>query len=325
MNAFIVPIVLVFMNQALPFGDSRIQVVGSPGSGGEGPAWHKDLGLLSSGLKGIHCLSPEGKSSVFLLGAGTNGLAFGPDGHLYACQPEHRRVIRIHPQTKAITLLADQFEGKKFNTPNDLCFDDQGRLYFSDPRYGDKADMQLRDKEGNTIEGVYRLDPDGKMVRVLGREVERANGVLVSRDGKWLFVADNNNDTLGGARKLWRFPRLADGSVNAAKRELVHDWKQGRGPDGLKQDSNGILYVAGGLNKPNPPFEPDVIPGGIFVLDPQKESGKRLITILPIPTDEVTNCAFGGSDLRTLFATGGGVLYSIRTEAPGHVRFSIAK
>ena len=104
--------------------------------------------------------------------------------------------------------------------------------------------MEQKDANGNTIEGVYRIDPDGKIHRVIAREVERANGVLVSKDGKWLYVADNNNDTKNGARKLWRFPRTPDGAINTKQQELIYDWKQGRGPDGLKEDTVGNLYVA---------------------------------------------------------------------------------
>ena len=90
----------------------------------------------------------------------------------------------------------------------------------------------------------------------------------------------------------------------------------------MKEDIAGNLYVAGGLNKPNLPFEPDVdIKGGIYVINPNLEMSKRLITFLPIPTDEVTNCAFGGSDKKTLYITGGGTLYSIRTINPGFIRF----
>jgi gluconolactonase len=97
---------------------------------------------------------------------------------------------------------------------------------------------------------------------------------------------------------------------------LLYDWGKGRGPDGLKQDQKGRLYVAGGLNKPNP-AEPDPnVKGGIYVIDPH--SGK-LLAFLAVPTDEVTNCAFGGDDLKTLHITGGGTLYSIRTTTPGRV------
>ncbi|MBL8864577.1 MAG: SMP-30/gluconolactonase/LRE family protein, partial [Planctomycetia bacterium] len=214
-----------------------------------------------------------------------------------------------------VTVLTDSFGGKKYNQPNDITIDSKNRIYFSDPRYGPRDDMQQRDENGNTIEGVYRIDPDGQVSRILGREVERANGVLVSADDKYLFVADNNNDK-GGARKLWRFDLKADGTVDVASKKLLHDWKLGRGPDGLKQDVNGRLYVAGGLNKPNPPAEPATdVKGGIYVFSPEG----KLLTFLPVPKDEVTNCAFGGADRKTLYITGGGTLYSIRTTTPGRL------
>jgi sugar lactone lactonase YvrE len=154
------------------------------------------------------------------------------------------------------------------------------------------------------------------VTRIIGRELDRPNGVLVSADDRYLFVADNNNDTKGGARKLWRFDLRKDGTVELASKKLLYDWGDGRGPDGLKQDQKGRLYVAGGLNKPNPPFEPaEDKKGGIYIFEP---NGK-LLTFLPVPRDEVTNCAFGGDDLRTLYITGGGTLYSIRTATPGRV------
>src|SRR5438477_174566 len=88
---------------------------------------------------------------------------------------------------------------------------------------------------------IYRLDPDAKVTRVIGRELDRPNGVLVSADDRYLYVADNNNDTKGGARKLWRFDLKKDGTVDFASRKMLYDWDTGRGPDGLKQDQEGRL------------------------------------------------------------------------------------
>jgi len=154
------------------------------------------------------------------------------------------------------------------------------------------------------------------VTRVIGRELERPNGVLVSADDRHLFVADNNNNAKQGARKLYRFDLRQDGTVDFSSKKLLHDWGEGRGPDGVKQDEKGRLYVAAGLNKPNPPFEPAPDKkGGIYVFDPD---GKQL-AFLPVPRDEVTNCAFGEADRRTLYITAGGTLYSIRTTTPGHL------
>jgi gluconolactonase len=302
---------------------ARLKVEAGSGAGGEGPAWHPRLGVLSSGAGGsIHQLDRDGKSHVWRKGAGTNGLLFDRKGRLVACDSEGRRMVRIDPDTGKLTALTERFDGKRYNTPNDLTIDGQDRIYFSDPRYGPRDGMEIRDDKGRTVEGVYRIDADGQVARVIGREVERANGVLVSADDRYLYVADNNNDNVGGARKLWRFGLKKDGSVDLESKKLIYDWGKGRGPDGLKQDSKGRLYVAAGLNKPNPPAEPAAdVKGGVYVLSPDG----KLLTFLPVPTDEVTNCAFGGDDLKTLYVTGGGTLYSIRTATPGRVVWPAAK
>lgn len=310
-----------FVSAAEPIFEGKLTVLAKKGEGGEGPAWDPKLGVLTSGNGHIHQLTPTGESKVWRENAGTNGLLFDREGRLIACEPERRRVTRTDHAGK-VTVLTDSYLGKKYNTPNDLTIDSKGRVYFSDPRYGPKDDMQQRDDAGRTIEGVYRIDPDGSVQRVVGREVQRANGVLVSADDKYLYVADNNNDEAGGARKLWRFDLKADGTVDKASRKLIRDWGKGRGPDGVKQDERGRLYVAAGRNRPNPPAEPAAdVKGGIYVLDPEG----KLHAFLPVPTDEVTNCAFGGDDRRTLYITGGGTLYSVRTSTPGRAAWPPAR
>ncbi len=299
---------------------AKLKVEVADGSGGEGPAWHPVLGVLTSGNGHTCRLDRDGKASIYRKDSGTNGLLFDKQGRLLACDSDERRMSRTEPDGK-IVVLTDRYQGKRYNSPNDLTLDSRGRLYFSDPRYGDRTGMEILDDKGRTVEGVYRIDPDGKVTRVLGREVERPNGVLVSADDRYLYVADNNNDK-GGARKLLRFDLRPDGSVNVESKKLLYDWGLGRGPDGMKQDREGRLYVAAGLNKPNPPAEPAVdVKGGIYVLSPEG----KLLTFLPVPRDEVTNCAFGGDDLRTLYITGGGTLYSIRTTTPGRVVWPPAK
>ena len=314
--------VLLFAPPAVPAEEAifapgaKLKVEAEGGAGGEGPAWHPRLGVLSSGNGHVYQLTRDGQSRVYREGAGTNGLLFDPRGRLIACEPDARRMTRTDADGK-ITVLTDRYMGKRYNTPNDLTIDSKGRIYFSDPRYGDRKDMQIRDEQGRTVEGVYRIDPEGKVMRVIGREVERANGVLVSAGDRYLYVADNNNDKVGGARKLWRFDLRPDGGVDLAGKKLLYDWGKGRGPDGLKQDVRGRLYVAAGRNGPNA-AEPDAaVKGGIYVLSPE---GQRL-TFLAVPRDEVTNCAFGGDDLKTLYITAGGTLYSVRTTTPGRVTY----
>jgi gluconolactonase len=299
--------------------DAKLKVEAEGEGGGEGPAWHPKFGVFTSGGNGhMHLLGLDGKQSIFKKNAGTNGLLFDSKGNLVSCDSSARRVSRTDLATGKSVVLTDNYDGKRYNNPNDITIDSKGRIYFTDPRYGKREDMEIRDDKGQTIEGVYRIDLDNKVTRIIGRELDRPNGILVSPDDKYLFVADNNNNSLTGARKLWRFDLKKDGTVEFASKKMLHDWGTGRGPDGLKQDREGRLYVAGGLNKPSPPFEPAKDKkGGIYVFTPEG----KLITFLPVPRDEVTNCAFGGDELKTLYITGGGTLYSIRTTTPGRVLF----
>jgi gluconolactonase len=214
------------------------------------------------------------------------------------------------------TVLAERLGGQRFNQPNDLTVDSQDRIYVSDPCYGDRSAMEMVDQQGRKVEGVYRIDPDGTVERIITHEVDRPNGLIVTPDDRYPFVADNNNDTVGGARKLWRFDLRKDGTVDSATQKLLHDWKQTRGPDGMKLDSQGRLFVAAGLNRQNAPHETQDQPtAGIYVFSPEGV----LSEFVPIPRDECTNCAFGGEDLKTLFVTAGGPLWSVRVKEPGRV------
>jgi len=294
---------------------AKLKIEAEGDGAGEGPAWHPKLGVLTSGHNGhINRLDLEGKTSIHRKNAGTNGLLFDAKGNLVACESVARRVTRTGADGK-VTVLTDNYGGKKYNNPNDLTIDSKGRIYFSDPRYGPRTGMEILDEKGQTIEGVYRIDTDNKVTRIIGRQLDRPNGVLVSPDDKYLFVADNNNNSLKGSRKLWRFDMKQDGTVDVASKKMLYDWGLGRGPDGLKQDRAGRLYVAGGLNKPNELEPAQDKKGGIYVFSPEG----KLLAFLAVPRDEVTNCAFGGADLKTLYITGGGTLYSIRTTTPGRV------
>jgi gluconolactonase len=288
---------------------------------GEGPAWHPKLGLLTSGDGDIVRRGLDGKISVYRKGAGSNGLMFDRQGRLVICEAANRRVTRIENDGR-LTVLADRYDGHRFNQPNDLTIDSRGRIYFSDPCYGDRRGMEMLDTDGRKVEGVYRIDPDGQVSRVITHEADRPNGLVVTSDDRTLYVADNNNDTVGGARKLWRFALRADGTVDPASRTLVHDWGTTRGPDGIKLDTAGRLFVAAGLNRANPPYETQEKPtAGVYVFS---ASGELLRTI-PIPRDECTNCAFGGTDLRTLFVTAGGTLWAVRLNEPGWTVWDIPR
>jgi len=138
--------------------------------------------------------------------------------------------------------------------------------------------------------------------------------VLVSPGGEYLYVADNNNNNLGAARILWRFPLRPDGTTDLNSRKAIFDWRDGRGPDGVKADRDGRLYVAAGLNQSHTPYESAAkFKGGVYILSPEG----KLLDFVAIPVDEVTNCAFGGPDRKTLYITAGGTLWSIPVTTPG--------
>jgi gluconolactonase len=247
---------------------------------------------------------------------GANGLLFDPEGRLIVCESRNRRITRTEPDG-SITVLADSYDGHRFNSPNDLTRDSTGRIYFTDPRYGSREGMEMADAHGHLVEGVYRIDAPGKVARILGDELERPNGILVSPGDRYLFVADNNNNKEGGARKLWRFRLRPDGTVDVTSRKLIFDWGSGRGPDGFKMDREGKLFVAAGRNQARPPYETGKFKGGIYVLS----QGGKLLRFVAISKDEVTNCAFGEPDLKTLYITAGGTLWSLPVSTPGRVSF----
>ena len=286
---------------------------------GEGPAWHPELGLLFSGRGGINRHDRDGNLRSYRPDSGTNGLLFDRKGRLIACEPKLRRVTRTELDG-TITVLTERFDGKRYNQPNDLTIDTKGRIYFSDPKYGPREGMEMLDADGREIEGVYRIDPDGTVARIITHEADRPNGLLVTPDDRYLFVADNNNNTVGGAHILWRFDMASDGTIDPGSRKKIFDWQTGRGPDGMAQDAEGRLYVAGGREKPAPPFETAVRHrAGVYVFS----ADGRLIDLIHIPRDEVTNCTFGGDDLRTLFITAGGSLWSVKTKSPGRLAFPV--
>jgi len=285
---------------------------------GEGPVWHPDGYLLFTGKGQITRRDQDGQISVYRppeeAGA-ANGLFVDSQGRLVACESGNRRVTRTDDNGD-LTVLAERFQGKRFNTPNDLTLDTRGRIYFTDPRYGPRETMEMVDADGKLVEGVYRIDAPGQVARILTHEVDRPNGILVSPGDQYLYVGDNN---IGGASKLWRFTLKEDGSIKKGSRKRVFDWRKGRGPDGFEMDLAGNLYVTAGRSLARLPYETsDPFPGGVYVLSPKG----NMLRFHPIPNDEVTNCAFGGADMKTLYVTAGGHLWRLRTIEPGYVSTS---
>ncbi len=286
----------------------------------EGPAWHPSGNVFFSDVTNnrILRLDPKGKLHVYRCPSGrANGLIFDHQGRLIACEGGweggNRRVTRTELDG-TITVLASHYQGKRLNSPNDLTIDRRGRIYFTDPRYGPRDDLEMTDQQGRIVEGVYRIDPDGTLTRIIAHEVVRPNGIAISPDQQWLYVVDNDNLTLQGNRKIWRFRLREDGSVDLKSQKAIFDFSPGRGGDGMAVDTQGRLYVAAGTILPTQTTTTKY-PAGIYILSPE---GKQL-GFIRVTEDMVTNCCFGGADRRTLYITAGHKIWSIRVNATGYI------
>ena len=165
------------------------------------------------------------------------------------------------------------------------------------------------------VEGVYRIDSDGSVHRILAQpDIERPNGLAVTQDSSRLYVIDSC-PTAGGARKVWSFDLDEDGEASGQR--LVYDFAPGRGGDGMRLDMEGNLYVAAGVLAARSPHETAEVPPGIYVITPEG----RLQARIPIYEDLLTNLAFGGSDGRTLYITAGKNLYTTRVATAGQVAY----
>jgi len=259
----------------------------------EGPAYSPKGFLLFSDIPNnrIVRVDADGKSSDFLKPSGNaNGLMFDSAGHLYACQGGARRVVKIGIQDGKIEPLSDSFDGKPLNSPNDLALDGQGGLYFTDPRYGGDG------KIDQSCMGVYYVDVAGKTTRIIDN-LRRPNGILVSIDGKALYVAEPDK------RELWKYEITGPGKIASGKLIFTGEEKQdGGGPDGMCLDVHGNIYATY---------------NSIVVLNP--DGG--LIGRIAVP-EHPANCKFGGADGKTLYVTARTSLYSISMKVVGAPLFA---
>lgn len=250
------------------------------------------------------------KASIFRSPSGmSNGIKFDAHGDMIVAEGADfggRRLTRTDMKTGKSYILAGLFEGKPLNSPNDITIDEKGRIYFSDPRYvGHETVAQ-------PVQSVYRLDPDGKLHRVI-TDAGKPNGVCVSPDQKTLYVVSNDNGSLAigatpkeaplrkGLMALLAYDLAPDGT--AKFRKILVDYAPQDGPDGLVVDVEGNIYVA----------VRDETRPGICVYSPE---GKELAYI---KTEVPTNVCFGrGEESRTLYITAGRSLYRIRLGRDGY-------
>lgn len=274
----------------------------------EGPAVDRDGNVYLTNIPVSKILKWDPKQkNLSLFRANTNqanGLRFDRNGDLLLCEGSSGQVSRINLKTKERSILAAQFNGKKLQSPNDLDFDAQGRIYFS-------SRTNKPDLEKDNVRAVYRVDPDGAIHQLLAEpQIKMPNGLVVSPDGKRLYVIE----TYPGKepyRHILAFDLQADGSL--ANPRILFDFYPGRSGDGMCIDIKGNLYVAAGLHQTRGSAETLDTRPGIYVISPKG----KLLAYRETPEDTITNCTFGGEDLKTLYVTCGSYLLSIRSKIPG--------
>lgn len=219
---------------------------------------------------------------------GSNGLTWDRDGRLVFCQHGNRRVVRRETDGR-LSVLADRFEGRRFNSPNDLVYRSNGDLYFTDPPYGLPGTFQDPAKE-IPFQGVYRVARDGKVSAVV-RDLQAPNGLAFSPDEKLLYVGDSMGGwTVHGVR--------SDGTLGPGRPFAdPRAWPGGGGPDGLKVDRAGNLWTTG--------------PGGVLVFAPDGTCLGRILTGV-----KTGNVAWGETGA-TLFIAANHGLLRVKTTARG--------
>ena len=254
----------------------------------EGPVWNPSGFLLFSDIPAdtIYKWAPNRKPSIFRRPAGNpNGNTLDKEGRLITAQ--HNRQLTRTEKNGKITILAERYQGKRLNSPNDIAVKSDGSIYFTDPPYGIK-----KEQEELGFYGIYRWKPDGTLT-LLNKEMVRPNGIAFSPDEKKLYVSDSEK------LHIRVFDVQSDGTLTNSKvfAELAGPTDKGV-PDGMKVDTKGNIYCSGS--------------GGIWIFSP----AGQLLGKIAVP-QSVTNLAWGDKDYKTLYITAGNSIYRIPVNIAG--------
>ncbi len=298
---------------AIVSADAKIEKLADGFSFTEGPIWiprneESDGYLLFSDPNNnlIYRWTQDGQLSIFMTKSGyrgmdigeygqpgSNGLTLDKLGRLSINQHGNRRVVRMEKNGQ-FTILADHYDGKRLNSPNDLVYKSDGALYFTDPPFGLPKFFDDPRKE-LPYSGVYRVSPDGKKIQLLTTDLTGPNGLAFSPDEKYFYLDDWDTEK----KIIMRYEVQADGTL--ANGKVFFDMTSAEGEDaldGMKTDEKGNLYVSG--------------PGGLWIISPQ---GKHLGTI--VGPEHPHNFAWGDDDGKTLYLCAKTGLYRIRLNIPG--------
>lgn len=307
---------------ALVQPDAKIERVATGFKWTEGPVWIHAGYLLFADIpsNSIRKWTPGDGTSIWMQPSGykasapyggpepgSNGMTLDSRGRLTVAGHAQRDVWRLETMDPdgQVTILAERYQGKRLNSPNDVVYKSDGALYFTDPPYGFRTQSDNDPDKELKVNGVYRIPhaidrkpgapPDDSKLELLTHDMPRPNGIAFSPDEKYLYV-DNSEP-----QKVWvRYAVNADGSLSHAGKlffDATADTAPGA-PDGMKVDRNGNIYSAG--------------PGGVLIFSPE---GKHLGTIrMP---EKVANVAWGDEDGKTLYITASSSVYRVRTKVGG--------
>ena len=307
-----VPIVAVILLTAMLPGAAQDVSIHTLVTLLEGPTFDRDGNFYFTDVLSQRIMkrTPAGALSVYRANSNlANGLVVDPQNRLIAAEGAHSaiaersgfaykgipRVTRTNLQTGQIEVIADSYMGKPLVGPNDVTVDGQGRVYFTDFHAG----------------AVYRIDAPKQLTRVVAApDVQRPNGLVLSPDDRTLYVIEANG-AQGGARMIRAFDLLPDGTTRNMR--VLYDFYPGRSADGMSVDTAGNLYAAAGMHATRNTSETLDTKCGVYVISPQG----KLLKFIPIPEDYITNTAFGGADMKTLYVTAGKTIYTFRTDIAG--------
>jgi gluconolactonase len=273
--------------------DAKLEKVGGGFGFTEGPVWDPSgfLYVSDEEQNKIYKLSLDGQKKELISLGDPDGNTYDREKRLIDCASVLRAIIAISQDGK-FTILADKFEGKKFNSPNDVIVGPDGALYFTDPT----LDLVKGEKQEIPFQGVYRLDANGN-VRLLTKDLTQPNGLAFSPDGKRFYVDDSEQKNIR-VYDVAQDGTLQDGRIFGDEHGGPHEGV----PDGIKVDEEGHLYVTG--------------PKGVWVWDAE---GHHLGTI-EMP-EQPANLIWGDKDYQTLYITATTSVYRLRTKARGFVPY----